>query len=65
MRCEAWLADGAKPRPFGVLVKSDDVFAAAAALAEGGVGPVTVTHPAFVFEPASAAVEALAAMLAR
>ncbi len=60
-----WLANGAKPRPFGVLVKSDDVFAAAAALAEGGVGPVTVTHPAFVFEPASAAIEALAARLAR
>jgi ATP phosphoribosyltransferase len=61
----AWLGNGAKPRPFGVLVKSDDVFAAAAALAEGGVGPVTVTHPAFVFEPASAAIEALAAKLAR
>jgi ATP phosphoribosyltransferase len=61
----AWLANGAKPRPFGVLVKSDDVFAAAAALAEGGVGPVTVTHPAFVFEPTSAAIEALAARLAR
>ncbi len=60
----AWLADGAKPRPFGVLVNSDDVFAAAAALAEGGVGPVTVTHPAFVFEPASAAIEALTAKLA-
>jgi ATP phosphoribosyltransferase len=61
---KAWLADGAKPRPFGVLVKSDDVFAAAAALAENGVGPVTVTHPAFVFEPVSAAIEALAARLA-
>jgi ATP phosphoribosyltransferase len=60
----AWLADGAKPRPFGVLVKSGDVFAASAALAERGVGPVTVTHPAFVFEPVSAAVEALAARLA-
>jgi ATP phosphoribosyltransferase len=61
---QAWLANGAKPRPFGVLVKSDDVFAAAAALAETGVGPVTVTHPAFVFEPVSAPIEALAAKLA-
>ena len=61
---EDWLADGAKPRPFGVLVGSDQVFAAADALAEGGVGPVTVTHPAFVFEPESAAIEALAARLA-
>jgi ATP phosphoribosyltransferase len=61
---QAWLADGAKPRPFGMLVKSDDVFAAAAALAERGVGPVTVTHPAFVFEPVSAPIEALAAKLA-
>ena len=60
----AWLADGAKPRPFGVLVKSDEVFAASAALAERGVGPVTVTHPAFVFEPVSAAIDALAAKLA-
>ena len=60
-----WLADGAKPRPFGVLVNSGDVFAAAGALAERGVGPVTVTHPAFVFEPVSAAIEALAAKLAR
>jgi len=57
----AWLEDGAKPRPFGVLVKSGDVFAASAALAERGVGPVTVTHPAFVFEPMSEAIETLAA----
>ena len=61
---KAWLANGAKPRPFGVLVQSDEVFAAADALAERGVGPVTVTHPAFVFEPSSEAIEALAARLA-
>jgi len=60
----AFLANGAKPRPFGVLVGSDEVFAAAGALAECGVGPVTVTHPAFVFEAASEAIEALAARLA-
>jgi ATP phosphoribosyltransferase len=60
---KAWLDDGAKPRPFGVLVGSDEVFAAADALAERGVGPVTVTHPAFVFEPTSAPIEALAAKL--
>ena len=62
---QAYLANGAKPRPFGVLVQSDEVFAAAGALAEHGVGPVTVTHPAFVFEPVSEAIEALAAKLAR
>jgi ATP phosphoribosyltransferase len=61
---KAWLANGAKPRPFGVLVQSDEVFAAAGALAEDGVGPVTVTHPAFVFEPTSEAIESLAAKLA-
>lgn len=61
---KAWLANGAKPRPFGVLVQSDEVFAAADALADSGVGPVTVTHPAFVFEPVSEAIEALAAQLA-
>jgi len=61
---QTWLADGAKPRPFGVLVKSNEVFAASAALAERGVGPVTVTHPAFVFEPVSDAIETLAAKLA-
>lgn len=61
---KAWLDDGAKPRQFGVLVKSDEVFAAAGALAECGVGPVSVTHPAFVFEPTSAAIEALAVRLA-
>lgn len=60
---KAWLADGAKPRPFGMLVGSDEVFAAADALAERGVGPVTVTHPAFVFEPTSQAIETLAAKL--
>jgi ATP phosphoribosyltransferase len=61
---KTWLANGAKPRPFGVLVGSDEVFATSAALADGGVGPVTVTHPAFVFEPESAAIETLAAKLA-
>jgi ATP phosphoribosyltransferase len=60
-----WLDDGAKPRPFGVLVGAGEVFAAADALAERGVGPVTVTHPAFVFEPISEAIETLAAKLGK
>jgi ATP phosphoribosyltransferase len=57
------VATGAKPRPFGVLVESDDVFAATAALAEAGVGPVTVANPTYVFEPASARMEELCARL--
>jgi len=62
---QAWLENGARARPFGVLVGSDEVFAAAGALADQGVGPVTVTRPEFVFEPRSAAIEALAARLAQ
>jgi ATP phosphoribosyltransferase len=58
-----WLNNGARPRPFGMLVGSDELFAAMDALAAKGVGPVTVTHPQFVFEPSSEAVEALAARL--
>jgi ATP phosphoribosyltransferase len=60
---KAWLKNGAKPRPFGLLVGADEVFAASDALAAKGLGPVTVTHPAFVFEPVSEAIEALAAKL--
>jgi ATP phosphoribosyltransferase len=51
------------PRQFGVLVDSDRVFDAAEALARRGVGGVGVTHPAYVFEAESPAVEALAARL--
>ncbi|MEO8811556.1 MAG: ATP phosphoribosyltransferase [Caulobacteraceae bacterium] len=42
-------------RANGMLVAQGDLFAAAAALAAAGVGPVSVTHPAYVFEAVSAA----------
>jgi hypothetical protein len=42
-----------------VLLAADDVFAATAALAEHGVGPVSVTNPTYVFETLSAPIEAL------
>ncbi len=48
-------------RANGVLVAVGDLFAAAQALAKAGVGPVSVTNPAYVFEPASPMAEALAA----
>jgi ATP phosphoribosyltransferase len=50
-------------RQSGVLVEAGQVFAATAALAAKGVGPVTVASPAYVFEPTSEAVERLAAAL--
>jgi ATP phosphoribosyltransferase len=59
------IAAGAKARPFGVLVENGAIFAATAALAEAGVGPVTVENPTYVFEPASEAMEGLARRLDR
>jgi len=50
-------------RANGVLVASDDLFAAMNALAKAGVGPVSVTHPAYVFEASSEAADRLAAAL--
>ncbi len=57
------VAAGAKVRPFGVLVAGDDVFDATAALADAGVGPVTVANPTYVFEPTSEVMEELATRL--
>jgi ATP phosphoribosyltransferase len=59
----AFANGGAKSRQFGLLVDSDEVFAATAALAEAGIGPVTVTHPTYVFEAVSEPIEDLAARL--
>ena len=56
----AFVATGEAARTSGVLVAVTDLFAAAQALAQAGVGPVSVTHPAYVFEPVSVAAEALA-----
>jgi ATP phosphoribosyltransferase len=55
---------GAAPRLHGMLIASEHVFAAAQALAAAGVGGVAVSHPAYVFEAASDAIEALAGKLA-
>jgi ATP phosphoribosyltransferase len=58
---EPFLAGGASRRAAGLLARSRDLLDIAAALSEAGVGPVSVGHPTFAFEPRSAAVEALAA----
>jgi ATP phosphoribosyltransferase len=55
-----WTDKGATARPFGLLLAAEDVFAATARLADHGVGPVSVTHPAYVFEAECAPIEALA-----
>ena len=46
---------GDAPRANGLLVTGRDLFAATAALTTAGVGPVSVTRPAYVFEAASEA----------
>ena len=51
---------GASPRQHGMLIDASHVFAAAQALASAGVGGLAVSHPAYVFEAKSEAVEALA-----
>jgi len=58
-----YLAKGASQRADGVLVPMSDLFAVAAALADAKVGPVSVTRPDYVFEPACAPVDALAVRL--
>jgi ATP phosphoribosyltransferase len=50
--------------PSGVLVDGRDLFTASHALARAGVGPVSVSQPAFVFEASTPAVDRLAARLA-
>jgi ATP phosphoribosyltransferase len=60
---EQFLAEGASPSPHGLLADSAILFDVAQALAEAGVGPVSVTRPEFAFEPGSPAAEALAERL--
>ncbi len=59
----AFQASGEAARANGVLVAQADLFAAAEALAGAGVGPVSVTHPAYVFESRSAAADRLEGQL--
>jgi ATP phosphoribosyltransferase len=67
MRAEAatepFLARGATRRTSGLLAEGRDLLDVAAALAEARVGPVSVAHPEFAFEPDSPAVEALSRRL--
>ena len=57
---EPFLSRGVSRRSEGLLVPEKLLFEVAGALAEAGVGPVTVTRPDYVFEASSPAVEALA-----
>jgi ATP phosphoribosyltransferase len=58
------LSGGAESvRANGVLLPQSDLFAAAQALTAAGVGPISATHPAYVFEPVSEAASALARAL--
>jgi len=63
-RARAVLAEpfgaGIAARPHGVLLERSRLFAACGALAEAGVGPVSVEQPGYVFEPACLAADRLA-----
>jgi len=61
----ASFGEGADWRVSGLLVPTEALLGAAAALAEAGVGPVTVTRPEYVFAPASEAADRLADRLPR
>lgn len=58
-----FLERGASRRPSGLLVRTPELFEAAEALAEAGVGPVSAARPDYVFHPDSPALDALAAKL--
>ncbi len=62
---EAFVAAGEAPRANGVLVPREHLFAAAAALATAGIGPVSVTRPEHVFQSQSVAANRLIEALAR
>ena len=59
--CAPFIAEGATARVNGLLVSSQQLFDLTTALAESGIGPVTVTRPDYVFEADCPAAEALAA----
>jgi len=60
-----FVAAGEAPRAYGVLVPRMRLFAAAAALASAGVGPVSVTRPGHVFHATSEAADRLAEAIAQ
>lgn len=59
----AFLNEGAQPRDNGLLAPTASVFAVSESLATAGVGPVTATRPAYVFDPRSPATELLRARI--
>jgi ATP phosphoribosyltransferase len=59
--CAPFIADGATARVNGLLVSSQQLFDLTSALAESGIGPVTVTRPDYVFEADCSAADALQA----
>jgi ATP phosphoribosyltransferase len=58
--CARFIAEGATGRVNGLLVSSQHVFDLAAALADSGIGPVSITRPDYVFEADCPAADALA-----
>jgi ATP phosphoribosyltransferase len=58
-----FIAAGAMARPHGALAPMPELFAASWALEKAGVGPVSVAHPAYVFDPRSGAAERMTAAL--
>jgi ATP phosphoribosyltransferase len=57
---EVFVERGAARRANGLLVSGADLFDLSSALAESGVGPMTVTRPDYVFEATCPAADALA-----
>jgi ATP phosphoribosyltransferase len=60
---EPFLARGASRRANGLLAKAEDMVDVASALSAARIGPVSVSHPDFAFEPNCAAADALAGRL--
>jgi ATP phosphoribosyltransferase len=60
---KSFLDQGAVRRSDGLLVPAQAMFDAAEALADAGVGPVSVDRPDYVFEAVSPVIEALAERL--
>ena len=57
----AWLDADAVRQPFGLLAPEAALLDVAAGLASAGIGPVSASRPDYVFAPACAAADALAA----
>jgi len=60
---QPFLAKGATRRSHGMLSPMKDLFGAANALADAGIGPAAASRPDYVFEPECVAADTLAARL--